>query len=299
MADQFLDDGSEPSPAVVKDRAAVVIIPVPMEKTVSYLPGTARGPEQILKASRQVELYDPELGISPYRAGIHTLPPIDCRGDSSSCLEKIEQAVAALEGRAVPICLGGEHTLTLGAIRGLNKAGNEFSVLHLDAHSDLRESYQQTPLSHASVMRRVHELGLPLVSVGIRSLSLEEADYLSTEEIRIFSGWEFSAGNYPWAEIADALSKRVYITIDLDVFDPSQVPGVGTPEPGGLSWQQAISLLRALRDAGKTLVGADLVELCPQSESIISEFFAARLLYKLIGYFFSSSTQPGHSSGPR
>lgn len=276
-----------------------MIIPVPMEKTVSYLPGTDRGPEQILKASRQVELYDPELGISPYQTGIHTLPPIDCRGDSASCLEKIEQAVIDLEGRAVPICLGGEHTLTLGAIRGLKRSGGKFSVLHLDAHSDLRESYQGTPLSHASVMRRVHELGLPLVSVGVRSLSQEEADYLSTEEIRMFSGWEFSAGNYPWTEIADALSERVYITIDLDAFDPSQVPGVGTPEPGGLDWHQAVSLLRTLRDAGKTLVGADLVELCPQSDSIISEFFAARLLYKLIGYFFTSPTRPGNPSGSR
>ncbi len=264
-----------------------MIIPVPMEKTVSYLPGTARGPERILEASRQVELYDPELGISPYRAGIHTLSPIDCRGDSASCLAKIEEAVGALKGRAVPVCLGGEHTLTLGAVRALRAGGDEFSVLYLDAHADLRDSYGGSPLSHASVMRRVSELGVPLVPVGVRALSREEADYITAEKIRLFPGWEFSGGDYPWAEIAAALGEKIYLSIDLDAFDPSEVPGVGTPEPGGLGWHQALALFRALRGAGKTLVGADLVELCPRDGSIVSEFFAARLLYKLIGYFFS------------
>jgi agmatinase len=265
----------------------VVIFPVPMEKTVSYLPGTAGGPARILEASRQVELYDPELDTSPYRAGIHTAEPIDCRGDSAACLEKIEAAVRALKGRAVPVCLGGEHTLTLGAVRALRAAGEEFSVLQLDAHADLRESYGGSPFSHASVMRRVRELGVPLVSVGVRSLAREEADYIAAEQIPIYPGWKFADRDYPWAEIAGALEEKVYISIDLDAFDPSQVPGVGTPEPGGLSWNQALDLFRALRRSGKTLVGADLVELCPLDGSIVSEFFAARLLYKLIGYFFT------------
>lgn len=258
-----------------------------MEKTVSYLPGTASGPGRILAASRQVELFDPELKRSPYLCGIYTSSPVDCRGDSAACLEKIEAAVRQLAGRAVPICLGGEHTLTLGAVRALRAAGDDFSVLHLDAHADLRDSYDDTPLSHAAVMRRVRELGLPVVPVGIRALSREEADYIAAEKIRIFPGWDFPAGDYPWPEVAAALGERVYISLDLDVFDPSEVPGVGTPEPGGLSWRQALALFRALRDAGKTLVGADLVELCPLAGSIVSEFFAARLLYKLIGYFFA------------
>ena len=267
----------------------MAIIPVPLEKTVSYLPGTARGPARILQASRQVELYDPELGFSPYRRGIHTLPPVDCRGDPAEVLERIEAAVKELEGRAVPICLGGEHTLTLGAVRGLRAAGGEFSLLHLDAHADLRESYGGTPLSHASVIRRVRQLGVPTVSVGVRSLAEEEAEYIAAEGVRIYPGWKYPAGDYPWEKIAAALAGRIYISIDLDAFDPSEVPGVGTPEPGGLGWNQALRFFRVLRDSGKTLVGADLVELCPLDGSIVSEFFAARLLYKLIGYFFSGT----------
>ncbi len=135
-------------------------------------------------------------------------------------------------------------------------------------------------------MRRVYELGPDLVSVGIRSLEREEADFIEAEKIKVFPGWNFSGEDYPWTEVAAAVGERVYLTIDLDVFDPSEVPGVGTPEPGGLRWRQALDLFRALRDAGTTLAGADLVELCPREGSIISEFYAARLLYKLIGYFF-------------
>ncbi len=239
-----------------------------------------------MEASRQVELYDPELKVSPWRAGICTTEPIDCRGDSAAGLDRIEKAVSALGGRAVPVCLGGEHTLTLGAIRALANTERDFTVLHLDAHADLRDSYGGTPLSHASVMRRVRELGIPVVPVGIRAVSREEADYIAAEKIRMFPGWEFPSGDYPWEDIAAALGERVYISIDLDGFDPSEVPGVGTPEPGGLHWHQALALLRALRGAGKTLVGADLVELCPREGSVVSEFFAARLLYKLIGYFW-------------
>lgn len=268
-----------------------------MEKTVTYLRGTSRGPERILQASRQVELYDPELEISPYRAGIFTARPIDCRGNSAACLEKIEAAVGQIPGGAVPICLGGEHTLSLGAIRALRAPTAGVSVLYLDAHADLRESYGGTPLSHASVMRRVHELGIPIVPVGIRALSREEADYLAAEKIRYFPGWKYAAGDYPWAEIADALGERIYLSIDLDAFDPSQVPGVGTPEPGGLGWKEAIALFGALRAAGKTLVGADLVELCPRDGEIVSEFFAARLLYKLIGYFFFGQARAGNQAG--
>ncbi len=285
---QFLDDGSEPPPFVPAEKASVIILPVPLEKTVSYLPGTEAGPRRILEASRQVELYDPELDASPWRVGIHTTAPVDCRGTSEECLDRIEAAVAALGGRAVPICLGGEHTLTLGAVRALQQNGEDFSVLHLDAHADLRDRYGGTELSHASVIRRVSELGIPVVSVGVRALSRKEAEYLKAEEIRIFSGWRFPAGGYPWKEIAGALGRRVYLTIDLDAFDPSEVPGVGTPEPGGLHWPQALELLRALRGAGKTLIGADLVELCPLENSVVSEFFAARLLYKMIGYLIAA-----------
>ncbi|MFH1039508.1 MAG: agmatinase [PVC group bacterium] len=257
-----------------------------MEKTVSYLSGTAAGPGRILAASRQVELYDPELAASPYRAGIHTCPPVDCAGGLEDCLEAVRETVYSVAGTGkMPVCLGGEHSLTLGAVRALKEINPGFSVLHLDAHADLRDRYGGTPLSHACVMRRVCELGLPLVSVGVRSLSEEEADYSAAAGVRLYPGWEHIDREYPWPEIAGALADRVYISVDMDVFDPAEVPGVGTPEPGGLRWDQALELFRALADAGKSVVGIDLVELCPQKDSIISDFFTARLLYKMIGYF--------------
>jgi len=271
--------------------ARVVIIPVPLEKTVSFLPGTAGGPDRILAASRQVELYDPELAARPYRAGIHTCSPVDCAGGLEDCLNAVRETILSMAGDGrMPVCLGGEHSLTLGAVRALNELNPGFSVLHLDAHADLRDRYGGTPLSHACVMRRVRELGLPLVSVGVRSLSEEEADYLAAAGVRLYPGWEYLEREYPWPEIVGALADRVYLSVDLDVFDPSEVPGVGTPEPGGLRWHQALSLLRCLRDSGKSVIGIDLVELCPQKDSIISDFFAARLLYKMIGYFAAAGS---------
>ncbi len=268
------------------DAARVAIVPVPLEKTVSFLPGTAAGPARILAASRQVELYDQELAGSPYRTGIHTYPPVDCVGELEDCLETVRKRIHSIAGDGkMPVCLGGEHSLTLGAVQALNELNPGFSILHLDAHADLRNSYGGSRFSHACVMRRIRELGLPLVSVGVRSLSEEEADYVASEGVLLYPAREYDGRGYPWPAIAAALADRVYISVDMDVFDPSEVPGVGTPEPGGLRWYQALDLFRSLAEVGKSVVGIDLVELCPQRDSIISDFFAARLLYKMIGYF--------------
>ena len=283
---QFLDDGTDPEVYATAEAARVVILPVPLEETVSYLSGTAAGPERILQASAQVELFDPELNVSPYRIGIHTELPIDCRGDVKASIQRIRRIIdKIIDQRRVPVCLGGEHTLSLAPIRALGERYPDLSIFHLDAHADLRDSYAGSGLSHACVMRRVHELGLPAVSVGVRSLSEEEALFIENENLPVYPGWEYAESGYPGREIIEALSDRIYITVDMDVFDPSEVPGVGTPEPGGLSWHQALRLFRHLRESGKTVVGFDLVELCPQKGSIVSEFFAARLLYKMIGYF--------------
>ena len=265
----------------------MVIIPVPLEKTVSYLPGTASGPARILEASVQVELYDPELDISPYQAGIHTLGPVDCSPPPAEVVDRLRSLVKGiLESGQHPICLGGEHTVSLAPIQAARRHYSRLSVLHLDAHADLRPSYRGDPLSHACVMRRVAETGASIVSVGIRSLSRPEMEFAGKGGVKLYPGWRFVSGSYPWKEIVGQLEEEVYLTVDLDAFDPSQVPGVGTPEPGGLSWEDALDMGRALRRAKKKVVGFDIVELCPQAGSIVSEFFAARLLYKLIGYFY-------------
>jgi agmatinase len=285
-AQQFLDDGSEPRPFVSPGQARIGILPVPLEKSVSYLTGTAAAPAAIIEASRQVELFDPELDTSPYLRGIHTYPPVDCSGDGEEVLAAIRQGVSSISSSGqLPVCLGGEHTLTLAPVKELSRKHPELKILHLDAHADFRESYAGNRLSHACVMRRIYELGLASVSVGVRSLSEEEAQFISDNEIVLYPEWEFSGRGYPWEEIVDRLPGEIYITVDMDVFDPAQVPAVGTPEPGGLGWHDALALFRTIRASGHKVAGFDLVELCPKTDSVVSAFFAARLLYKMIGYF--------------
>jgi len=283
---QFLDDGSIKGIAVPREKAKVVILPVPLEQTVSYLPGTAAGPGKILAASTQVELYDPELDAYPYRVGIHTAPPVDCRGKIGLAMGRVASAVSpVIEEGKVPVCLGGEHTLSFAPIRKLKKRYRDLSVLHLDAHADLRDSYHGTPWSHACVMRRINELDVPTVAVGIRSVCEEEVNFVRRQSLPLFPAWEFGPSGYPWARIVSELSDRVYVSVDMDAFDPSEVPAVGTPEPGGLSWFDALKLFRLLARSGKKVVGFDLVELCPLASSAASEYFTARLLYKMISYF--------------
>jgi len=286
VSEQFFDDGTEPRPFVPADQARVGIIPVPLEKTVSYLGGTLEAPDYVLDASRQVELFDPEFNSSPYLAGIHTYPAVDCSGRTEHVLFLIRARIESLSSSGqIPVCLGGEHTLTIAPVSELLNNHPALTVLHLDAHADLRESYGGSRLSHACVMRRIHEIGVPTVSVGVRSLSKEEAQYINKNDMAIYSGWEFGERGYPWKEIVAKLSEEVYITVDLDVFDPSEVPDVGTPEPGGLRWHDALNLFRTLRNSGRKIVGFDLVELCPKTDSVVSPFFTARLLYKMIGFF--------------
>jgi agmatinase len=283
---QFLDDGSEEGIFVPLSAARVVILPVPLEQTVSYLPGTAAGPKKILEASTQVELYDPERDGYPYRVGIHTAAPVDCRGDPAQVMDRIAAALSpwVAEGK-VPVCLGGEHSLSFAPVKVLRERYPGLSVLHLDAHADLRDSYHGTKWSHACVMRRVADLGVPSVAVGIRSVCEEEVRFVERRRLPFFPAWEFGEKGYPWERIVRSLSGQVYVTLDLDAFDPSEMPAVGTPEPGGLSWFDAVRLFRLLSRSGKKVVGFDLVELCPMAGAVDSEYFTAKLLYKMISYF--------------
>ena len=267
------------------DRARVAVIPAPFDQTTSYLPGTRFGPTAILNASRQVEFYDEELDREPFEIGIATLAEIEIEpADMEAGLRRLEEVVTELDGQGtVPLTLGGEHSLTIAPVAALQRHYPDLSVLQLDAHLDLRDSYQGTKLSHASVMRRIRELGVPTVPVGIRSVSREEADYVHAEKLPVFLGREIRSQGLPVDAILAELRNPVYVTVDLDAFDPAYVPGVGTPEPGGLTWDEGLRLLRAVFER-RQVVGIDVVELCPIPGQIVSEFFAAKLVSKLVGY---------------
>ncbi len=266
-----------------------VIFPVPLERTTTYETGTRYGPDAILEASRNMELYDEELGVEPYKKiGIATLPAIDTQDGT---LEKVlgelhTTEMALLEDGKFPVVLGGEHSLTPPLVAAAAKKFPDLSVLQIDAHADLRESYQGNRASHASAMRRVVEV-CPAVQVGIRSLSAEEAEAASRLRTRIY--WAKDIVRAPlesWVPrtVAD-LSAHVYLTVDLDGFDPAYVPATGTPEPGGLDWHQVTSLVRAIA-AQKRIVAMDVVELLPQRGDHASDFLAAKLVYKILGYVF-------------
>ena len=269
----------------VLSKARVAVIPAPFDQTTSYLPGTRFGPRAILEASRQVEFYDEELDREPHSIGVATLAEIEIDpADVEAGLNRLESTVGAVAAKGlVPLTLGGEHTLTLAPVAALRERYPGLGVLQLDAHLDLRDSYQGTKLSHASVMRRIRELGIPTVAVGIRSVSREEADYVHAERAPVHLAREIRARGLPVDEIVDSLQNPVYVTIDLDAFDPAYVPGVGTPEPGGLTWDEGLRLLRAVFER-RQVVGCDIVELCPIAGQPASDFFAAKLANKLIGY---------------
>ena len=274
-------------------RARVVFVPAPFDQTTSYMSGTRFGPRAILEASRQVEFYDEELDLEPFRIGIATLAEISVDPlDYQASLDRLEGVTSKLaDSGAVPFTLGGEHSLTIAPVKALRERYPDLSVLQLDAHLDLREEYQGTKLSHASVMRRVRELGVPTVPVGIRSVAREEADYVHAEKAPVFLAREIRERGLPVEQILQSLRNPVYISIDLDAFDPAYVPGVGTPEPGGLTWEEGLRLLRAVCER-RQVVGCDLVELCPIQGQPASDFFAAKLANKLLGYLGFSLAEP-------
>lgn len=271
------------------ESARAVIFPVPLERTTSYEHGTSKGPEAILEASRFVELYDEELELEPYKdIGIATLPPIDTEdGTLEEVITEIFTAQMALvEDGKFPVALGGEHSLTPPLVAAMAKKHKDLSVLQIDAHADLRDQYHGSPSSHACAMRRVLEV-CPAVQVGIRSISVEEVKAVPKLKTKIY--WAKDIVRAPlkaWiAKVLEDLSPTVYVTIDLDGFDPSIVPATGTPEPGGLDWHQVTSLVRAVADH-KKIVGVDVVELLPQPGQHASSFLAAKLIYKCLGYVF-------------
>ncbi len=269
------------------ENSKFVIQSAPYEHTSSYIQGSAKGPEAIINASHFVEFYDEELDVESYRkGGIATLEPIDFSDKvDAAAIGLIESATDKLiaDGKFV-ISLGAEHTVTLGFVKSHLKKYPGLSVLQIDAHSDLRASYHDNIYSHASVMARVHDLGVNLVQVGIRAQCREESDLIkASANIHTFYAHRLRRDPY-WMESAiAALGDDVYITIDADGFDPSVIPCVGTAEPNGLFWNETIEFLHKVIQL-KNVVGFDIVEVAPRPDQILSEYTLAKLLYRIIGF---------------
>ena len=281
MITQF---GAPDAPNCQPDAARVAIIPAPLEYSVCYMKGTERGPQAILNASSQMELYDEELDCNPIEVGVYTYPVLDYHGmDHATALKATGDAVrVALNRDQLPLTLGGEHSLSAPAIAAVREKYPDLTVVHIDAHGDLRDEFEGTPLSHAAIERRVVDMGIPLLEIGVRSFSPEEAAFLQTgPDIAIVWAYQIANGSasIPW----ERLGKHTYVTIDLDAFDPSEMPAVGTPEPGGLSWYQVLNLFKEICRR-TTIVGMDVVELCPMLGQTRADFLAAKLVYKMIGY---------------
>ncbi|OGQ35301.1 MAG: agmatinase [Deltaproteobacteria bacterium RIFCSPHIGHO2_12_FULL_43_9] len=267
----------------------VAVLPIPFEKSVSYGGGASKGPDAIIQASGQVEWYDEEINAEACQVGIATAAPVVCKNiTGEEAVKEIAKRTSKLisDGK-FPVGLGGEHTVTAGCVMGMLKECKDFGVLQLDAHADLRDSYQGDRYSHASVMRRVREFGLPIAAVGIRSLCQEEVEYIKREKIAVFYDRVVNKDGWPLEGVINALPKRVYITIDVDGFSPSVVPATGTPEPGGLPWYETLSFLKQIF-AQKDVIGLDVVELAPIEGLHFADFSMAKLIYKLIGYRFIS-----------
>lgn len=264
--------------------ARFVVMPVPYQGIVSYETGTAAGPEAILRASQQVEWYDEELGGEYVQAGIATLPPVPAVADPAEQMRRIrEAALPVLQEGKFLLTLGGEHSITGPLVQAAAACCGALSVLQIDAHADLRDTYDGTGHSHACVMRRVLETTDRICQVGVRSYSREEAEACPRQIAQLVTP-RWLRSQPAWIErVLASLGETVYVTVDIDGLDPSVAPGTGTPEPGGLTWEEVTALLgRVCRE--RQVIAADIVEVRPIPPNHVTEFVAARLAYKLIAY---------------
>jgi agmatinase len=284
-----LDEG-----ATAFEHARAVILPVPYESTTSWGGGTARAPGAILDASRYVEVYDQELDAEPVRHGIHTLPDLYLtREGSTPAMAELEEAYGAVLdaiGDRFPVMIGGEHSLSAPAIRATAARGEgRLSVLQMDAHADLRDGYQGAPWSHASFAFRCLDVA-DFVQVGIRAVSPEEVEVIRSRPEQVTVVWADDMwDDDAWMDRAlEALSPEVYLTFDVDYFDPALMPATGTPEPGGGDWYRTLRFLRRVFEE-RNVVGMDVVELAPIPGMNAPDFLVAKLVYKLLGYRLEGS----------
>jgi len=277
------DFGGLPAEYTRADTARIVIVPVPYDGTSTYMKGADKGPEAIIRASGNMELYDLETDSQVHQEGIFTDEPVDSGPDVGTMVKAVERRVSHhLAGDKFVVVLGGEHSVSVGTVQAHARKYPGMTVLQLDAHSDLRSEYEGSRYNHACVMARVKEI-CPIVQVGIRSMDISEKP--ARDRKRVFLAEDIHSGNAGVDDIMGMLTDQVYITIDLDVFDPSIMPSTGTPEPGGLLWYDVLDLLQRVC-CRSTVVGFDVVELCPVETNWGPDFMAAKLIYKLLTYRF-------------
>lgn len=280
------------SPFIEYENSRIVVVPVPWEPTVSWEGGTGQGPQAILDASCYVEVWDEETKLEPYRLGVHTADPVELSGGPESIPEGLERLGAVCErlyrDDKKPLVLGGEHSLSYAPALAAKRAFGDVAVVQFDAHTDLRAEYHDTPWSHACVIRRLLEAEVSTLAVGIRAVSPDEAELITERRLPIVWAEELDRLEPSrWESLLDALPERVYVTFDLDYFDPSLLPATGTPEPGGGFWWPTLRLLREVFRR-KTVVGMDIVELAPREGMHASDFVAAKLAYKACAYWQES-----------
>jgi len=264
-------------------QAKTVILPVPYDSTSEWRSGSRHGPQAIIDASQYLELYDLELDREIYKVGISTLPEVEpLLSSPQDMIDRVYQVIKDLIQKDKFVALlGGEHSISLGAVRAFKEAFPRLSVLQLDAHADLRDEYLGTKYSQACVMRRIFEL-CPISQVGVRSLSWEEKQFLTQNKLKPLYMSDLTSNTASIDQIMNSLSEDVYVTIDVDVLDPSIMPAVGTPEPNGMSWPQVLNIIESVA-LHKHVVGFDLMEFCPAEGPTSCAFLLAKLAYKLIG----------------
>jgi len=273
------------------DDSSIVILPVPVDRTTSYVGGTRNGPHDILQASSHMELWDEEMRADVHGVGIFTLPEMELPfGEMSAVVDEIERVAYEVIGRGkFLVALGGEHSITPPLVSASARKYTNLSVLQIDAHADMRDSYLGTPHSHACAMRRSLEFAR-ITQVGIRSLSIEEAECLPGLNTTVFYDWDMRRDPRWIDKVVETLNDHVYVTIDVDGMDPAIMPATGTPEPGGLSWAEITALLRATAER-RRIVGADVVELAPIPGIVAPSFLCAKLVYKLLTYRFAGDAR--------
>lgn len=278
------DFGGIPEEYRRRDKSPIVILPVPYDGTSTWIKGADKGPEAMLEASANMELYDIDTDTEIYKKGIYTAPPVTESSSPESMSAAVKRSTSGYlsEGKFI-VTVGGEHSISIGAIQAHAEKFSDLTVLQIDAHTDLRDEYEGSRYNHACVMARVREL-CPFVQVGIRSMDVEEKEFMVRENV--FFAKDIVGSNHPWMDyVVDKLSKNVYITLDLDGLDPSVMPSTGTPEPGGLLYYDVIRLIKKVI-VQKNLVGMDVVELCPNPENKAPDFLTAKLIYETLSYRF-------------
>lgn len=263
-------------------KSKIAILPVAFDKTSTWMKGSAKGPKAILEASKNLEFFDIETNSEVWKQGIFTDKEIKSKSSDEMIKNVYSKVKKFIDDKKFTVVLGGEHSVSVGAVKAHSLFYKDLSILHLDAHSDRRNIYEGSKWNHACAVARMQEIVKNIISVGIRSVDVSE--YEKFDKSKIFFAKDIYNSNDWIKKAVSKLSKKVYITIDLDVFDPSIMPSTGTPEPGGLDWYKVLELLKSVAE-NKEIVGFDVVELCPSANKA-PDFLAAKLIYKLLSYKF-------------